>query len=229
MKPRLLVALLLLSFAVGAPCGRLLALNPRPSLGLEFPLHDQAMRIHFLDTMEGVVHSKNRIIMAPQGSVDAVIPLRQDVEVPLRGRLPVQVGFDRRVPLDLDIEHVAQLPVSTHADIQASTRAAFGGIKGFRGLAIRARVPLDFTLQLPIRIHYRGDALIRYRGPAMLTGDHRMRAHLDERIRTQLVLDQRLAPVLTTSIALGMRPAAQATAIVVTDAQLASRLRLTPR
>lgn len=229
MNPRILIALILWSFAFGALGGRLLVLKSPSGLTLRFPLHDQPMRIRFVDPMQAVAHAKKRLVMAPQGTVDAVIPLRQTVEIPLQGRFPVQLGFERRVPLALDIDHVAQVPVTTHADIQASTRAAFGGIKGFRGLGIRAQVPLSFVLRVPIRIRFRGDAWIRYRGPGTLSVDHRLRTHLDERLRVRLVLDQRLTPVLTASVAFGMHPAAEATAIVVTDAQLASRLHLTPR
>lgn len=227
MRNFILLSLMLAGCATaGALAAYHQALAQAQTLDSTLHLHDQPMQIRFLDSMTATATAHGPLTFAPHGTVRAQIPFRQSVDVPFDDSLTVHVDIEQAVPLALDLDYIARVPVSTYADIETMTRTDFAGIKAYRGLKVRARVPLDFGLDVPIRIRYRGDVLIRLSGPATMGLRHTLRVPVDEVLDARIALDQRISQTLSAPVELRMHPGPEITAILVTEATLHSTGRL---
>ncbi len=229
MKVLALLLVLIGAGAVGALGAHHLMLLRAQRLDTTVRLENQPMQIRFLDTISAEALALGPLTLAPSGTVRAQIPFRQTLAVPIRDALAVQVDFEQAVPMSLNLDHTARIPVSTYADIEATTRADFAGIKSYRGLKVRARVPLEFELEVPIRIRYRGAAQIKLSGPALVRLDDALRVPVSEVLDARIGVSQRVSPSLATSLQLRMHPARDATAILVTDAELQCRASMQPQ
>lgn len=220
MKAAGLLLAVLLCAGMGAATSFGLAWAGQRYLRPTVLLEQQPMLIRFKDTMSATMQPVVVERMKVQGRIDTVVPFRQDLRVPLRGDYRVHVDFDHEVPVRMTIRHTVRVPIRTVADIEAATTFVYGGTKQYRNVGFRAKLPLQFEIDVPLEIEV--DTMARVSGSAPMTAtlNQDLRFWLDERLHTQLDLDNDFKRPLMGRMRVTLQPDPVPVRIMVTHAQL---------
>ncbi|TJY56236.1 hypothetical protein E4T66_19950 [Sinimarinibacterium sp. CAU 1509] len=183
-------------------------------------MEQQPMQIRFKEGMAATLDAARLQRLQVRGQVETVLPVRDTLSVPLRGRYRLRAQFDQRVPVRLMVRHTVSLPVTTTAEIEAATQFQYAGAKQYRNVRFRARLPLRFNLQLPLEVHV--DTLARVTASVPLTAVMNQDLRVDFRgdLRTRLDLDHVFHGVTLGAIRATLRPQSGIVNIIVTRALL---------
>ncbi|MFA5940663.1 MAG: hypothetical protein WC809_15005 [Sinimarinibacterium sp.] len=181
-------------------------------------MEQQPMRIRFKQDMSGLTDAVRLERLVARGRVSAVLPLRETLKIPLRGRYRLHADIDQRVPVRMVVRHTVTIPVTTVAEIEAATQLQYAGVKQYRNVRFRARLPLQFDLQVPLEV--RIDTLARVSGSMPLTVEmnHDMRVALSTDLRTRLDLDHEFRGARLGGMRVRLHPDPDPVNIVVTRA-----------
>lgn len=163
-------------------------------------LTDQPLMLRLPPQSDIVMRTDNRIDVLMKGTIYAQVPLRQTLDLPVRGTYDTIVNIDTRVPLDTVITYEGIIPVDSIAQIEARAPVNFQNVKKFKNLHFKAALPLKLRLPVKLVVPVKQDILLEYHGPLRITLDHVIRAPVDTVLKTALQVDQAFNVPITTSL-----------------------------
>lgn len=163
-------------------------------------LTDQPLMLRLPPQSDIVMRTDNRIDVLMKGTIYAQVPLRQTLDLPVRGTYDTIVNIDTRVPLDTVITYEGIIPVDSIAQIEARAPVNFQNVKKFKNLHFKAALPLKLRLPVKLVVPVKQDILLEYHGPLRITLDHVIRAPVDTVLKTALQVDQAFNVSITTSL-----------------------------
>lgn len=193
-------------------------------LALGLPLKDQPGLLQLPALLKARATATNTVAIRLHGNIDATVPFRQDLSIPLTGTYPADMALDTLVPLRFVIEYHGSIPIHSSTEIQATTDLVLHK-KFLPKFPLRITVPLDF--QLPVTLKVPVDTRMRfsYHGPVRFAFNQTVTVPVDTVIRARLPVDRDVNAPILASFGLSVEPPATALPIIIRQADLNLSLR----
>ena len=190
-----------------------------------FTLHDQPALLQLPPQFVGDVEATNKVTIALNGFIDATVPFKQTLSLPVVGDYDADIALDTVVPLKFTIVYKGLIPVDTFADIKGVTDFLYQNVKRLRNVAFAAKVPLKF--EQPVSFVVPIDAKVRlvYRGPIHLNLDQTIAAPVDTVLRTRIKAVREITTPILAHFGLRVHvPQDEPTPVILSHADLRMRL-----
>jgi hypothetical protein len=205
---------------VGGVLGYWLLIN----LTLGIALKHQPGAVTLPPEFDATARVTNVLDIVMKGTIEARVPFKQTLELPLQGRYNTEVEIDTVVPVQFTVTYDGTIPVNTMADITARANFNFQDVKGFRQLDVKAKLPMKFNLPVRLTAPVNTGLRFAYRGPMVMGLDQMLRTDVDTMIDTRLAVNQKVTAPVTAEIPLRVRAPKEPLKAVITEADLAVRL-----
>ena len=183
---------------VGAFVGYFLFTN----LIIGLSLRDVRGTVHFPPEFKAVATVTNSLDIVMDGVIEAQVPFKQTLNLPLKGRYSADVEISSPVPVKFDVVYDGTIPVDTIADITARADFNFQDVKTMRELEFTAKLPMKMSL--PVKLLAPVDTIIdfTYKGPLVMGLDQTIQADVDTTLITRLKVNQKMTAPVTADIPL---------------------------
>lgn len=150
---------------IATVCGVLLAIWVFKHFNIYIPLEDQAVNIDLQEALKAKVTIHDALDVDVTGKVNAVIPINEQLVIPVNQTLMPHVYFDNMVPIKTTIPvketlRVDQdMPIDTKVTVKVLGKDITLPLKGM--IPIRMDVPVDLNVPLDQTVHLKFDAKVR--------------------------------------------------------------------
>lgn len=188
-------------------------------LALGIGLHDQAGSLRFPPQLAVQAKTTRDITIGLKGRIDAKVPVKQALEVPLHGQYRANLRLRARMPLRFSIDYRAEVLIHATAMVEGTTDLVMHS-KLLPKFPIKAPVALNFML--PVHLVVPVDTLfdLDYQGPVVITFDQTVHAPVDTVLNTYLDVNRSVTTPLTAAFSMLLDTPKAPLPIVVDDARL---------
>lgn len=150
---------------IAAVCGVLLAIWVFKHFNIYIPLENQAVNIELQEALQAKVTIHDALDVDVTGNVNAVIPIKDQLVIPVDQTLNPHVYFDNMVPIKTVIPVKEVLKVSQEMPIDTKVKVTVLGkditlpLKGI--IPINMDVPIDLQVPLDQPVHLKFDTKVR--------------------------------------------------------------------
>lgn len=183
-------------------------------------LTDQPLTLRLPEQAEIVMRTDNRVDVLMQGVITAQVPLRQTLNLPVKGNYLTEVNIDTQVPLETVITYEGVIPIDTMADIEAKAPVNFQSVKKFKNFHFKAKLPMKLSLPVKLVVPVKQNIPLKYRGPLRVTIDHVIRTPVDTVLNTSLKVNQQFSVPITSSLPLRLNLPQHPVRASIVDADL---------
>ena len=192
-------------------------------------LTDQPGMITLPPKFTANARATNDVTIKLDGYIDAVVPFRQTLDLPVEGDYVADINLDAVVPVKFTIEYSGVIPVDTFADIKGRTDFLYQNVKRLRNVAFGGRVTLQF--EQPVRFVVPIDTSLRvqYRGPLRLSLNQTIKAPVDTVLHTRIRAQREVTTPILAKFGLDVTSPKEAIPVIIQHADLkleADTLRL---
>lgn len=149
-------------------------------------IRDQPGLITLPPSFTAQATATNDVTIKLDGYIDAVVPFKQTLDLPVEGDYTADIVLDTVVPLRFTIEYNGVIPVDTFADIKGRTDFVYQNVKRLRNVAFGGRVPLQFEQPVKFVVPIDTQLRVLYRGPLHLSLNQTIKAPVDTVLRTRI-------------------------------------------
>lgn len=191
---------LLVVVMVGGLIGYWVFINIAARLVLE----NQPITVALPQKTEMELRAKRNIDARLSGQIRAQVPLRQTLNLPVKGHYDTIIDLDTTTRLNTVIVYEGVIPVDTFADIEANASVNFQNVKRYKRLKVKAKLPMKLNIPVKLTVPVDQDVRLKYRGPLKVFIDHVIRAPMDTTLNTALKVDQVFNVPIRSKIPLDM-------------------------
>ncbi len=139
----------------------------------------------------------NDVTIKLDGYIDAIVPFKQTLDLPIEGDYTADINLDTVVPLKFTIEYSGLIPVDTFADIEGRTDFVYQNVKRLRNVAFKGRVPLQFEQPVKFVVPIDTTLRVKFRGPIGLKLNQTIKAPVDTVLKTRILAQREVTtPIL---------------------------------
>ncbi|WP_152551460.1 hypothetical protein [Polycyclovorans algicola] len=190
---------------------------------INIPIQNQEAGITLPPQFKATARVSNMLDVAMDGEIDASVPFKQTLTVPLRGRYDFDVVMDAKVPVQFEVLYEGVIPVDTSADVTIRTGINYKNLKSLRNLTIETSLPLKFPLPVNLKIPVDDVIDLTYTGHLSADIDQDLLAPVDTVLRTRLPINQTIRTPVTAAIPLDVRLDQKQVRMIITDLQVPLR------
>lgn len=128
----------------------------------------------------------NNVTIKLDGYIDAIVPFKQTLDLPVEGDYVADINLDTVVPVKFTIEYSGVIPVDTFADIQGRTDFLYQNVKRLRNVAFAGRVPLQFEQPVKFVVPIDTKLRVKFKGPLGLKLNQTIKAPVDTVLNTRI-------------------------------------------
>lgn len=163
-------------------------------------ISNQPLTIRLPEQADIVMRTSNKIDVLMKGIIHAQVPLRQTLNLPVKGTYLTEVDIDTSVPLETVIIYEGVIPIDTIADIEAKAPVNFQNVKKYKNLHFKAKLPMKLNLPVKLVVPVKQNIPLKYKGPLKVTLDHVITTPVDTTLRTALKVNQQFSVPITSSL-----------------------------
>lgn len=221
MRPFLLLAGAWLLIIVGGALGFQLYM----ALILRMTLTDQPGMMVLPPKARVSAEATNPITIKLNGYIDAIVPFKQTIDLPLRGTYDTNASFDTSVPVEFTIVYKGVVPVDTYADIEGTTDFTYQQVKRLRNVKFKAKLPLKFEQPVSFTVPIKTNLRIVYNGPLRMSVNQTVRGPVDTVLKTRLKAVKEITTPILARFNMMVYPDQQPVPVIVKHSDLALRLK----
>ena len=146
-------------------CGVLIAIWTFKHFNIYIPLENQKVSIDLQEPLQAEVKIHDALDVDVTGRVNAEIPIRENLNIPLTQTLTPRVYFDNQVPIKTIIpvretlKINQNMPVDTKVQVKVMGRDVTLPLKG--NIPIQLDVPIHIDVPLEQQVHLKFDASVK--------------------------------------------------------------------
>lgn len=187
-------------------------------------LHNQPGLVRFPPTTHAFAMAKNKIKIALNGYIEAAVPFKQTLELPLHGNYDTDIRFDFVAPVEFTIRYRGVMPVNSMATIHGVTDFNYQKVKRLRNVAFTAQIPLKFEQPIALTVPVKAKLHLVYHGPLKVDFDQTVTATVDTVLHTRLLATRDITTPILARFGLNVHWPAAAIPIIIQNADLHLRL-----
>ncbi|MGH8540146.1 MAG: hypothetical protein ACRETW_06540 [Stenotrophobium sp.] len=188
-------------------------------------LTDQPGMVLFQPEAFANTKATNRIKIGLDGYIDATVPFKQTLELPVKGTYDADIVLDTTVPIQMVITYKGAVPVDTIADIHGVTDFTYRKIKRLRDVAFEVKLPLKFEQPVSFVVPVNTKIHFVYRGPVRLALDQTIAAPVDTVLKTRLKVAREVTAPVLASFGLRVHMPATPVPVIIKHADLGLRVK----
>jgi hypothetical protein len=131
--------------------------------------------------------AQNKIKIKLNGYIDARVPFKQKLDLPLKGNYKTIASFDTVVPVQFTIHYKGVIPVDSIATIHGITDFNYEKVKRLRNVPFSAQIPLKFEQPVTLTVPVKANLHLVYHGPLGMYVDQTVSAPVDTVLKTRLL------------------------------------------
>ncbi|MGH8507029.1 MAG: hypothetical protein ACRETM_13885, partial [Stenotrophobium sp.] len=148
---------------------------------------DQPGLVLFPPTTNVVAKAENKIKIKLNGYIDAQVPFKQVLDLPLHGNYKTIASFDTVVPVEFTIHYKGVIPVDSIATIHGVTDFNYEKVKRLRNVPFTAQIPLKFEQPVTLTVPVKANLHLVYHGPLGMFVNQTVSAPVDTVLKTRLL------------------------------------------
>lgn len=162
-----------------------------------FTLSEQPAMVLFPPQMPVHAQAHNRVKIGLNGYIEAKVPFKQDLKLPLHGDYNTNIKLDAIAPVEFTIVYRGVIPVNSMATISGVTDFNYHQVKRLRNVAFTAQIPLQFEQPIALTVPVKADLRLLYSGPLKVKFDQTVTAPVDTVLDTKLLAVREIStPIL---------------------------------
>lgn len=179
-------------------CGLLLAIWVFKHFNIYIPLEDQSVSIDLQEPLQAKVQIHDALDVDVTGRVNALIPIKENLNVPLTQTLTPRVYFDSQVPIKTTIPVRETLivnqdmPVDTKVKVKVLGKDITLPLKGV--IPIKLNVPIHMDVPLEQNIH------LKFNAPVKAVLKENLHIPLDTTLKTNIPIQGHLNVPIKTAL-----------------------------
>lgn len=189
-----------------------------------FTLTDQPGLVLFPPTTYVSAMANNKITIKLNGTIDAEVPFKQTLELPLHGHYDTDARFDIVVPVEFTITYKGAIPVNSMATIHGVTDFNYQKVKRLRNVAFSAQIPLKFEQPISLVVPVKAKLHLVYHGPLGVQFNQTVSAPVDTVLHTHLFAVREITTPILARFGLNAHWPRTPVPVIIKHAEL--RLRL---
>lgn len=189
-----------------------------------FTLSDQPGMVQFPPTTMVSASASNKIAIKLNGYIDAKVPFKQTLSLPLNGRYDTDARFDIVVPVSFTIQYRGAIPVNSMATIHGVTDFNYQKVKRLRNVSFSAQIPLKFEQPIALTVPVNAKLHLVYHGPLGVRFNQTVSAPVDTTLNTRLLAVRDITTPILARFGLNVRWPDHPIPVIVKHADL--RLKL---
>ncbi|MGH8460251.1 MAG: hypothetical protein ACRESS_01460 [Stenotrophobium sp.] len=160
-------------------------------------LTDQPGMVLFPQSTNANAMAQNKIKIHMNGIIDATVPFKQVLSLPLHGHYKTIASFDTSVPVEFTIVYKGVIPVNSIATIHGITDFNYEKVKRLRNVPFSAQIPLHFEQPVTLTVPVKANLHLVYHGPLGMFVNQTVSAPVDTVLRPHLRVNQDITtPIL---------------------------------
>ncbi|AXQ29161.1 hypothetical protein D0B54_10895 [Solimonas sp. K1W22B-7] len=221
MRSLLLLAGAALLIIIGGALGFRLYM----ALILHMTLTDQPGMMKLPPKARVSAEATNPITIKLNGYIDAIVPFKQTIDLPLKGSYDTNASFDTSVPVEFTIVYKGVVPVDTYADIEGTTDFTYQQVKRLRNVKFKAKLPLKFEQPVSFTVPVKANLRIVYDGPLRMAVNQTVRGPVDTVLKTRLKTVKEITTPILARFDMTVYPEQVPVPVIVKHADLGLRLK----
>ena len=189
-----------------------------------FSLKDQPAMIKLPATFDARAQATNNVTIQLNGFIDATVPFKQTLQLPVEGDYDTDIVLDTVVPLQFTIVYKGLIPVDTIADIHGRTDFLYQNVKRLRNVAFAAKIPLKFDQPVSFTVPVDAKVHLVYRGPLRLKLNQTIAAPVDTVLHTRIKAVREINTPILARFGLRVQAPTEAIPAFLTQSDLRIRL-----
>lgn len=192
-------------------------------------IHNQPGLITLPPKFIAQARATNNVTIKLDGYIDAIVPFKQTLDLPIEGDYTADINLDTVVPIKFTIEYSGVIPVDTFADIKGRTDFVYQNIKRLRNVAFAGRVPLQFEQPVKFVVPIDTTLRVKFRGPIGLKLNQTIKAPVDTVLNTRILAQREVTTPILARFGLDVTSPTQPIPVIIQHADLklkADTLRL---
>lgn len=162
----------------------------------------------------------NDVTIKLDGYIDAIVPFKQTLDLPIEGDYTADIHLDAVVPVKFTIEYSGVIPVDTFADIEGRTDFVYQNIKRLRNVAFKGRVPLQFEQPVKFVVPIDTSLRVQYRGPLRLKLNQTIKAPVDTVLKTRIRAQREVTTPILAKFGLDVTSPTEPFPVIIQHADL---------
>ncbi|WP_293396986.1 hypothetical protein [Nevskia sp.] len=199
------------------------------NLFLGLTITDQAGMITLPPKFVAYAQATNKVTIKLDGFIDAIVPFKQTLDLPIEGDYTADIDLDAVVPVKFTIEYNGLIPVDTFADIEGRTDFVYQNVKRLRNVAFKGRVPLQFEQPVKFVVPIDTTLRVKFHGPIGLKLNQTIKAPVDTVLHTRIKAQREVTTPILARFGLEVTSPAEAIPVIIQRSDLllkADTLRL---
>lgn len=195
MRKLLLTGVVFIGLVVG---GSALGVWLYANLLFGLTISDQPGTVLFPRETVASAMAGDKITIQLNGMIEAKVPFKQTLDLPLKGTYDTDASFDTEVPVEFTITYKGAIPVDSMAVIKGVTDFNYQKVKRLRNVEFTARIPLKFEQPVLLVVPVKAKLRLKYKGPLKLALDQTIKAPVDTILNTRLkAVEDITTPILS--------------------------------
>lgn len=190
------------------------------SLIIHHQLENQLISVTFPPAMQTRTRTTQPLEIRLDGVINTIVPVEQLLSVPLKGQYKTRFRIDAEIPLDLLLKVDTTIPVDVVADVDIDVDFDFQQVKRYRGVPVKAKVPVRQDIPLSVSVPIRHALKLTFEGPLDVAIDHDFTAPIDQRMTINATVDQVVTAPITSSFGMNVKAEQVPIRAVIDQAQL---------
>ncbi len=186
---------------------------------LGLTLTDQPGQIRFPPEMTAKVTATRPLAIQLKGIIDAQVPFKQTVQLPLHGTYQANLVLNTHVPLQFVIHYQGVVPIHAKTVVHTTTDLVVHSAL-LPKFPLTLPIPLDFKQPVTLTVPVNTQLHLIYRGPISVTFNQTIAAPIDTVLHTHLKVDREVQAPILASFGLKVYPPQTPQSLIVKHADL---------
>lgn len=187
-------------------------------------LREQPALVRFPPETRVEAEGKNRIRIGLDGNIQAEVPFRQTLQLPLHGSYNTNIRIDTVAPIQFTITYRGVIPIDTMATIHGVTDFNYQKVKRLRNVAFTAQIPLKFEQPIALTVPVTANLRLVYSGPLGVVFDQTVSAPVDTTLHTSLKARREISTPILARFGLKVQWPQTPIPVIITKADLGMEL-----
>lgn len=171
-------------------------------------------------TFTANAQATNDVTINLDGYIDATVPFKQTLSLPIEGDYTADIDLDTVVPLKFTIEYKGLIPVDTFADIKGRTDFLYQNVKRLRNVAFSGRVPLQFEQPVKFVVPIDTQLRVKFHGPIGLKLNQTIAAPVDTVLTTRIKAQREVTTPILAKFGLAVTSPTTPIPVIIQHADL---------
>lgn len=183
---------------VASVCGVMLAIWVFKNFNIYIPLKDQNVNIDLKEPLEAEVKIHDALDVDVTGRVNASIPIKETLNIPLKQTLKPMVYFDNQVPIKTVIPVRENLNIQQDMSVDTTVKVKVFGrdIK----LPLRGNIPIQLNVPISMDVPLEQNIHLKFNAPVETVLKENLIIPLDATLKTNIPIQGHLNVPIKTAL-----------------------------